>query len=244
MNNNTKGKIAENIVANLFQEAGFKVFHYGYEYVVPELADKFNVIKGRASNFIRHQPDLIVVNKDNYAFFVEVKFRGSAKIDKKDMFPYPETYVLFLTKDLILCQSLDYIFEKGEQPKMLNEIAPFSDIPSHLIAKYVKIVRRKLGDENLIGQLFEGVMERIAKKPFKKNITPPEIIGIQHTISGWDRINTPEWVFKAINRRGIADMLDKKNKPVFINGETYQYKVQREEDNQIRGYRKLKREIK
>ena len=75
MNGMQKGKLAENIVKDMFKEAGFKVINQGYEYTVPALVDRYNPIQGKATEYIRHQPDFIVVNKRNEAFFVEVKFR-------------------------------------------------------------------------------------------------------------------------------------------------------------------------
>ncbi|MFC1742293.1 hypothetical protein ACFL3V_07195, partial [Nanoarchaeota archaeon] len=73
----TKGKKAEKLIADLFKEAGFKVIKYGYEHTVKELADRYNLIKGPAAQYIRHQPDFIVVNKKNEAFFIEVKHRSN-----------------------------------------------------------------------------------------------------------------------------------------------------------------------
>jgi hypothetical protein len=172
------GKTAEKIVSDLFEEAGFKVIKYGYEHTVKELVSRYNPIQGPAADFIRHQPDFIVVNEDNEAFFVEVKYRKYGKIKKEHMFPYPSCYVVFLTKDFILAQDLERIYKYGYKFTFINRIAPFSKIPSTLIAKYVKIVRRKLGDETLKGQLVEGLIEKIVGKPIHQpKKAKPVVIG-------------------------------------------------------------------
>ncbi len=231
-----RGKIAEGIVKGLFEESGFKVIKYGYEYLLPELADKNNLLQGRASEFIRHQPDFIVINSQNEAFFVEVKFRSEGKIKKEHMFPYPEGYVVFLTKDRILSQSIEEIYRKGENFKGLKDMRPFRNISDDVIDKYVKMTKRKLGEETLVGQLVEGVITKITGKSLNpiKPETRPVIVGGGIDAYGWERIqDIPPWVFDKIKHRN-AKML--KRDVWLVRGEHFDYKIVYE--NRVpKGYR-------
>ena len=127
-----KGKLAEKIVEQMFKEAGFKVVRAGYETTFSKLADKYNLLKGEAAQYIRHHPDFIVVNPKNEAFLIEVKYRRFGVIDQKAMFNYPATQVILLTKDSMHCQSLKEIYKNGKKFLSLNSLKPFSDIPAVL----------------------------------------------------------------------------------------------------------------
>jgi len=168
MNGMAKGKKAEGIISDMFKEAGFKVIKYGYEHTVPELVDRYNPINGEAAEYIRHQPDFIVVNRGNEAFFVEVKFRKEGILKDRHLFNYPNCYVMLLTNDLILAQSTNYLFNKGVNFQMLNKIPPFSNIPYSIIEKYVNKLRRTLGDESYLGQKVKGVVEKVIKTRLPK----------------------------------------------------------------------------
>lgn len=169
-----KGQKAERIVAGLFREAGFEVINYGYEHTVPELLPERQdgVIKGKAAEYIRHQPDFVVVDKDNNAFFVEVKFRASEINPKKEIFPYPNCYVVLLTKDYILAQSTTNIFKsKGKlRFRYLNSFRPFKKISNQLIYKYTLKTRRALGEETWHGQQ----IARLFKKHTNHTIVRPK----------------------------------------------------------------------
>jgi hypothetical protein len=165
MNDNMKkGKKAEAIIADLFKEAGFKVIKYGYEHTVKELADKNNLIKGMAGQYIRHQPDFIVVNKQNEAFFVEVKHRSNYFFPTKELFPYPCCYVILLSKQNIIAQNVSILFQKKAGFLPLKRMEPFKNIPNNIIEKYVLKLRRTLGDETLTGQFVEKYVKKITGK--------------------------------------------------------------------------------
>jgi len=190
MNNMEKGKLAENIVKKMFEEAGFKVYKYGYEHLLPELADKNNLLKGMAGQYIRHQPDFVIVNKRNEPAFIEVKFR-SDYILQKDVFNYPECYVILLTKYTVLAQKAEYIYEKGWDFCSLNKFHYFESINEKLLEEYSKLVRRKLGDETWLGQTFENFFEKVTRKKFVQ----------------------PHW-FKKIFLKGVT--LSKKDEPKVV----------------------------
>jgi len=171
MDNMKKGKVAEKIISDMFNEAGFKVINYGYEHTVPELVNRYNPVIGKAAEYIRHQPDLIVVNKSNEAFFVEVKFRKEGLLKDKHLFNYPNCYVILLTKDLILAQSTYYLFKKGVNFLNLNKMPPFSNIPYTIIEKYVNKLRRTLGDESFGGQIVKKAIKKYTKHEIvKRNV--------------------------------------------------------------------------
>lgn len=159
-----KGRKAEKIVSNLFMEAGFKVVKYGYEHTLPKLADKKNPIVGAAAEYIRHQPDFIVINGGNEAFFIEVKHRSNRFMPTREVFPYPSCYIILLTKHSILAQSTKYLFDKEANFYPLTKMPPFQTIPQDTIRKYVKKLRRTLGEETWTGQLVENFVEKLTGK--------------------------------------------------------------------------------
>lgn len=162
------GKKAERLVKDLLTEAGFEVFPYGYEYTMPKLAKRPIKITGKAAEYIRHQPDFVIVNKRGEAFFVEVKYRSSSKIELEHIFNYPNSYVILLTKELIVAQSTRYIYRYGQAFNYLNNMPPFANIPIPLIRKYVERIKRTFGDETWLSQKTVQFVEEVAKKEFVK----------------------------------------------------------------------------
>src|SRR3989344_7606484 len=96
-----KGRIAEAIVRCMFEDLGFEVISYGYEHTCPTLAKKERLIKGDVKNHIRKAPDFIIVDKDDNAHFVEVKFRADGKFQKETDYPYRDCYIILLSKNYI-----------------------------------------------------------------------------------------------------------------------------------------------
>jgi len=164
------GNKAEDLVISLFREAGFQVIRYGYEHTVPQLCNRGEVIQGSSANYIRHMPDLVVVNRDNQAFFVEVKYRSDETLKDKDLFNYPCCYVVFLTSKGILAQDVQKLKGTSERNFIsLNKLSPFEDISDELIEKFDKKIRRKLGKENWLGQIWDYTIK--GKSPPKKSGT-------------------------------------------------------------------------
>lgn len=176
LSNNSKGKKAEKIVEDLFKEAGFEVYKYGYEHTLPKVAKRRPLIKGKAGEYIRHMPDFVVVNDKSEAFFVEVKHRSSKIFPERDIFPYPNGYVVLLTKDFILAQSTSKLFAQHEGFEYLTEMKPFKDIDKKLIFKYIEKLRRTLGDESLKGQLIEKWIKKTTGKTLRKTFASFEVV--------------------------------------------------------------------
>jgi hypothetical protein len=236
--NMKKGKKAEKIVADLFKEAGFKVVKYGYEHTVPDLADRNNLIKGRAADYIRHQPDFIVVNKRNEAFFVEVKHRSKVIMPEKDIFPYPNCYVVLLTKGAILAQSTDFLFRKGATFGLLKDMPPFTGISYELIEKYVMKLRRQLGDDTFVEQFMGKIVKKITNLNVSvKKADPVKVVPVKVArpkIHDADVIKTtkgntyyrmsshPQWVAVKIKNFFISGKYKNGGKMDVI-GKTYRY---------------------
>ncbi len=77
-----KGKIAEIIFQQLLRDAGcFTVLSFGYENIVPEIANRHDDIKARETmEVIRRSPDFAVINNENHEVsLIEVKYRMHPK---------------------------------------------------------------------------------------------------------------------------------------------------------------------
>lgn len=168
-----RGKHAEKIVKKMLTDAGFEVYNYGYEYTVKDLAMRENKVKGVAGEYLRHMPDFVIVNKTNYAFFIEVKFRYKNNIELEHIFNYPNCYVILVNKNGFLGQSTSYLYRKKADFTYLVNLPPFKYMDRKIIEKYAKRVRRDLGDENLFGQIIENAAEKFVGKPFNKKPLKP-----------------------------------------------------------------------
>lgn len=96
-----KGRIAEAIVKCMFEDLGFEVIPYGYEHTCPTIAKKDRLIKGDVKNQIRKAPDFIIVDKENEANFIEVKFSADGVYRKPSDYPFRECYIILLTPKYI-----------------------------------------------------------------------------------------------------------------------------------------------
>lgn len=80
-----KGKIAEVIFEQMIRsKKKFSIFHFGYEYTVPELAQYHHLplVKAVMEN-IKNAPDFILISQDKEeVFLVEVKYRTHPQIEE------------------------------------------------------------------------------------------------------------------------------------------------------------------
>jgi len=152
----------------LFEEAGFKVFRYGFEYLLPELAGEKS-LQGTVVQFIKQQPDFVVLNKENEAFFIEVKFESNCVLEK-DAFTYPGCYIVLLTKEGVLAQSTKYVQHKGWKFDCLNGFHPFKKISSELLKKYSETANKELDDKLWTALEYR---EFVKKKTGKNSIFNP-----------------------------------------------------------------------
>lgn len=76
-----KGSMAECIVEQMLRDSGHQVYRFGYEMVLQHLKEvklKDNYVK----RLISSMPDFIIVNKNGYPDFIEVKYRKDGKLNK------------------------------------------------------------------------------------------------------------------------------------------------------------------
>lgn len=82
-----KGKIAEIIFEQMFRASEkFSIFHFGYEYTLPELAQFHHLSQIKAvTDNIKNAPDFVLISKDKEeVYLVEVKYRHYPK-DKENL---------------------------------------------------------------------------------------------------------------------------------------------------------------
>lgn len=119
-----KGKIAETIFELMFRDTKkFMVFHFGYEFTAPTLAQYKNIgdltMKKRALDQVDKSPDFILMTEDKkQVYFVEVKYR--ANFDKKDILEtareihkrWELCYLFLITKNGFYFSSINTIISK------------------------------------------------------------------------------------------------------------------------------------
>lgn len=77
-----KGKIAELVFENMLREAGcFTIMHFGYEYILPELAKGITFDKeSETAKAVRSAPDFAVINNETKkVHLIEVKYRKTVR---------------------------------------------------------------------------------------------------------------------------------------------------------------------
>lgn len=139
------GKKAEKLVQNMMVELGFKVFNFGYEYLFPTLADRNNLLRGQAGEFIRSIPDFLIVDEEtNRAYLIEVKYSKYAELDDKRRPDFPETHILLVSPQGILIADNNHIIDNPEHEDcfcLLTEIGPFRSKNKAIIMKYIRKCR-------------------------------------------------------------------------------------------------------
>ncbi|MCK5593901.1 MAG: hypothetical protein KAI18_01525 [Candidatus Aenigmarchaeota archaeon] len=123
-----KGRIAEALIEQLFENSGYFVYRYGMENTIPALKNGLSKIKNSTAYMIRKMPDFVIQNKiTKNVFFIEVKFRydgifnmdslkeESDLYDKK--YPYKDCYFVVVSKEHIKCIT----YEELEQGKKITK---------------------------------------------------------------------------------------------------------------------------
>ena len=134
------GRKAEDLVHDMMKDLGFDVFRFGYEHLFKKLANKKKALKGLAGEFVRSQPDFLIVDpKDNHAYFIEVKYRKEGKIKEESIRDYPENYIVLVSPKGLLIESWEYAIKHEDNNcfKRLTKIGPFRHKNPTVIMKYV-----------------------------------------------------------------------------------------------------------
>jgi len=105
--NTLKGKMAEQLIQDLFQQNGYNVFSFGLERQHPMLSQKLKYNNNKTSTDLRFMPDFVVQSgKNGDLFYLEVKFRadGCFKFDEKyESYPYKNAWFVVVSPEKIQC---------------------------------------------------------------------------------------------------------------------------------------------
>lgn len=108
--NSLKGRIAEQLVQDLFQQSGYNVFNFGLERLHPALSRMISTNNYKTSRALRFMPDFVVQStKNGELFYMEVKFRANGCFgfdDKYENYPYHNAWFMIVSPEKI--QSIHY----------------------------------------------------------------------------------------------------------------------------------------
>lgn len=96
-----KGRIAEALIEELFQCIGFKVYRFGMENTMPEMRGQLHGTQAKVTTLIRSMPDFVIQEPGKDPFLVEVKFRASGELSRRNLapsYPYPDALVVLVSK--------------------------------------------------------------------------------------------------------------------------------------------------
>ena len=142
-----KGRIAETIVEEMFRDAGYQVYRFGYESFLQSLVQKDNRINKRniVGKMVSSMPDFLVV-KNNKPDFIEVKFRKDGKLDKEELESWSKARVLLVSPSQPFFQisSVTAFIETGKLYKLDED--NFLSIKKEIIDRYIPLIKKYLGN--------------------------------------------------------------------------------------------------
>lgn len=142
-----KGKIAELVFENMLREAGcFTIMHFGYEYILPELAKGTRFDKeSETAKAVRSAPDFAVINNETKEVrLIEVKYRK--KIRHSDILTianrmseaWNPSYIFLASESGFYFDSIHNIIENnGEVPVLKHK-----NISPKLQQKYLNLLNK------------------------------------------------------------------------------------------------------
>lgn len=141
--NALKGRIAEQLIQDLFQQSGYNVFNFGLERLHPGLSKLIASNNLKTGKSLRYMPDFVVQSSQNGdLFYLEVKFRANGTFSFDDSYkdyPYQNAWFVIVSPDKI--QAMHYkrlVAGYGIGPKTsysLLKIKSFHILPE-LLAEY------------------------------------------------------------------------------------------------------------
>ncbi|HPI30301.1 MAG TPA: hypothetical protein PLS26_07210 [Bacteroidales bacterium] len=156
--NTLKGRMAEQIIKDLFQQSGYNVFNFGLESLHPTLSKNIKFINNKMSTELRFLPDFVVQNsRQGDLFYLEVKFRadGCFRFDEKyDTYPYKNAWFVIVSPEKIQCMHYKRLIQKYEitpatnylltriksfniDPKLLSEYESYSKMLFQSFAQHI-----------------------------------------------------------------------------------------------------------
>jgi hypothetical protein len=113
-----KGRMAEQMIQDIFLQSNYNVFNYGLEKLHPLLSKKLKRDNHKTSSDLRFMPDFVVQSNENGdLFYLEVKFRadGCFKFDENyNNFPYKNAWFVIVSPQKIQCMHYKRLIAKYE----------------------------------------------------------------------------------------------------------------------------------
>ncbi|MCX6231150.1 MAG: hypothetical protein NTZ33_06360 [Bacteroidetes bacterium] len=114
--NSLKGRMAEQLIQDLFIQNDYNVFNYGLERLHPSLSKMIKFNDHTTSKELRYMPDFVVQSTLNGdLFYMEVKFRANGYFafdEKYDNYPYRNAWFVIVSPDKIQCMHYKHL-KKG-----------------------------------------------------------------------------------------------------------------------------------
>lgn len=108
--NTLKGRIAEQLIQDLFQQSNYNVFNFGLERLHPGLSKLISSNNLKTSKSLRFMPDFVVQSSINGdLFYLEIKFRANGTFSFDDNYkdyPYQNAWFVIVSPDKI--QAIHY----------------------------------------------------------------------------------------------------------------------------------------
>lgn len=105
--NTLKGRMAEQMIQDLFNRNNYNVFNYGLERIHPFLSTMLRENYHTTSKALRFMPDFVVQStKTGDLFYLEVKFRANGYFafdDKYKDYPYKNAWFVVVSPHKIQC---------------------------------------------------------------------------------------------------------------------------------------------
>lgn len=142
-----KGKIAEIVFENMLREAGcFTIMHFGYEYILPELAKGIPFDKeSETAKAVRSAPDFAIINNETKkVHLIEVKYRKNIrqadifKIAKRMSQAWNPSFIFLASKTGFYFDSIEEIIKNNGSIKQLQH----PNISQELQSKYLDLLNK------------------------------------------------------------------------------------------------------
>ena len=144
--NVVKGRIAESLIEEIFKEAGYKVYRFGYEAILQNISQtNIDIKESKTKDKIRSIPDFVVVSPGGSIQLIEVKYSADGKLRKENL----KKYIDFWDEArIILVTSKEPYFQMFYIKSIMNgksliplEKDRFTTINSDIIKKFSKVVK-------------------------------------------------------------------------------------------------------
>ena len=102
-----KGRLAEQLVQDLFINSGYNVYNHGLERLLPGLSNIIRHRKGATGTALRFMPDFVVQSSQSGdLFYMEVKYRSNGRFSIEELhenYPYSNAWFVIVSPHKIQC---------------------------------------------------------------------------------------------------------------------------------------------